>query len=86
MREPSSTARTRLDSPPRPYERPEPGTTRSLYLLLRFSNPKGTSLEARYRETQGLIRNSHPVQAMWLSRLGRMVASDVTESVPLAAP
>ncbi len=51
------------------------------YFLLRFSNPQGATLAARYRETQGLIRNSDPLQAMWLSRFGRMVASDAVASV-----
>ena len=51
------------------------------YFLLRFSNPQGGVLAARYRETQGLIRNSDPLQAMWLARFGRMVASDAVASV-----
>ena len=51
------------------------------YFLLRFSNPDGAKLESRYRETQGLIRNSDPLQAMWLARFGRMVASDAVASV-----
>ena len=51
------------------------------YFLLRFSNPQGAKIEARYRETQGLIRNSDPLQAMWLARFGRMVASDAVASV-----
>ena len=51
------------------------------YFLLRFSNPDGAALAARYRETQGLIRNSDPLQAMWLARFGRMVASDAVASV-----
>ena len=51
------------------------------YFLLRFSNPQGATLAARHRETQGLIRNSDPLQAMWLARFGRMVASDAVASV-----
>ena len=51
------------------------------YFLLRFSNPRGATLAAGHRETQGLIRNSDPLQAMWLSRFGRMVASDAVAAV-----
>ena len=51
------------------------------YFLLRFSNPRGATLAAGERETQGLIRNSDPLQAMWLARFGRMVASDAVASV-----
>ena len=51
------------------------------YFLLRFSNPQGATLAAGERETQGLIRNSDPLQAMWLSRFGRMVASDAVKTV-----
>ncbi len=51
------------------------------YFLLRFSNPQGATLAAGERETQGLIRNSDPLQAMWLARFGRMVASDAVASV-----
>ena len=51
------------------------------YFLLRFSNPQGAKLESRYRERQGLIRNSDPLQAMWLARFGRMVASDAVKTV-----
>ena len=51
------------------------------YFLLRFSNPQGAVLAAGERETQGLIRNSDPLQAMWLARFGRMVASDAVASV-----
>ena len=51
------------------------------YFLLRFSNPQGATLAAGQRETQGLIRNSDPLQAMWLARFGRMVASDAVASV-----
>ena len=51
------------------------------YFLLRFSNPQGATLATGERETQGLIRNSDPLQAMWLARFGRMVASDAVASV-----
>ena len=51
------------------------------HFLLRFSNPVGATLAARHREVQGLIRNSDPLQAMWLARFGRMVASDAVASV-----
>ena len=51
------------------------------YFLLRFSNPDGATLAAGKREVQGLIRNSDPLQAMWLARFGRMVASDAVASV-----
>ena len=51
------------------------------YFLLRFSNPQGATLAAGDRETQGLIRNSDPLQAMWLARFGRMVASDAVAAL-----
>ena len=51
------------------------------HFLLRFSNPQGAALPARYRETQGLIMNDDHLQAMWLARFGRMVASDAVASV-----
>ena len=51
------------------------------YFLLRFSNPNGGTLAAGHREVQGLIRNSDPLQAMWLARFGRMVASDAVKTV-----
>ncbi len=51
------------------------------YFLLRFSNPQGGRLEARHRETQGLIRNDDHLQAMWLSRFGRTVGSQVTDAI-----
>ena len=51
------------------------------YFLLRFSNPDGATLAAGDRETQGLIRNSDPLQKMWLSRFGRTVGSQVTDAV-----
>ena len=51
------------------------------YFLVRFSNPEGATLASRYRETQGLIRNSDPLQAQWLSRFGRMAASDAVAAL-----
>ena len=51
------------------------------YFLLRFSNPDGATLASRYRETQGLIRNRDPLQAMWLARFGRTVASDAVAAL-----
>ena len=51
------------------------------YFLLWFSNPQGARLESRYRETQRLIRNADPLQAMWLARFGLMVASDAVGAV-----
>ena len=51
------------------------------YFLLRFSNPQGAGLAAAHRERQGVIRNSDPLQAMWLARFGRMVASDAVGAV-----
>ena len=51
------------------------------YFLLRFSNPRGATLAAGHRETQGLIRNSDPLQKMWLSRFGRTVGTQVTDAV-----
>ena len=51
------------------------------YFLLRFSNPQGATLEARYRETEGLIRNDDHLQAMWLARFGRTVGTQVTDAV-----
>ena len=51
------------------------------YFLVRFSNPRGGTLAARERETQGLIRNDDHLQKMWLSRFGRTVGSQVTDAV-----
>ena len=51
------------------------------YFLLRFRNPRGAAMEARYRETQGLIRNDDHLQSMWLARFGRTVGSQVTDAV-----
>ena len=50
------------------------------YFPLWFSNPQGARLESRYRETQGLIRNADPLQAMWLARFG--LAPDACRSAP----
>ena len=51
------------------------------HFLVRYSNPRGATLAAPYREAVGLIHNDDPLQAMWLSRFGRMVASDAVEAV-----
>ena len=51
------------------------------HFLLRFANPRGATLAARHRETQGLIRNDDHLQAMWLARFGRTVGSQVTDAV-----
>ena len=48
---------------------------------LRLSNPQGAFLRTNHREATGTIRNEDPLQAMWLSRFGRMVASDAVEAV-----
>ena len=51
------------------------------HFLLRFSNPRGATLAAGHRETQGLIWNDDHLQAMWLSRFGRTVAGQVTDAI-----
>ena len=51
------------------------------HVLMRFSNPQGASLDSAYREMVGYIVNDDPLQAMWLARFGRMVASDAVASV-----
>ena len=51
------------------------------HFLLRFSNPQGATLAARYRETQGLIRNDDHLQSTWLSRFGRTAGSQVADAV-----
>ena len=51
------------------------------HFLLRFSNPVGATLAARYRETQGLIRNDDHLQSTWLSRFGRTAGSQVADAV-----
>ncbi len=48
---------------------------------LRLSNPQGAFLRAKHREATGTIVNDDPLQAMWLARFGRMVASDAVASV-----
>ena len=48
---------------------------------LELSNPQGAFLRAMHREAKGVIRNDDPLQAMWLARFGRMVASDAVASV-----
>ena len=48
---------------------------------LTLSNPQGAYLRKMHREAKGVIRNDDPLQAMWLSRFGRMVASDAVASV-----
>ena len=51
------------------------------YFLVRFSNPQGAVLPARYREAVGFIRNDDPLQRMWLSRFGRAVSEQVLDAV-----
>ena len=51
------------------------------YFLVRFSNPHGAALAGSRRESVGLIRNSDPLQRMWLSRFGRTVGGHVTDAV-----
>ena len=46
-----------------------------------LSNPRGAFLRAMHRKAVGVIVNSDPLQAMWLARFGRMVASDAVASV-----
>ena len=48
---------------------------------LKLSNPRGAYLRKKHRQAKGVIRNSDPLQAMWLARFGRMVASDAVASV-----
>ena len=48
---------------------------------LTLSNPQGAFLRATHREAVGVIVNDDPLQKMWLSRFGRMVASDAVEAV-----
>ncbi len=48
---------------------------------LKLSNPRGAFLRGIHREAKGVIRNDDPLQAMWLARFGRMVASDAVASV-----
>ena len=51
------------------------------HFVLRYSNPRGAVLSEAFRETVGLIENDDHLQAMWLARFGRTVASQVTEAV-----
>ena len=55
---------------------------------LKLSNPRGAYLRGIHRQAKGVIRNEDPLQAMWLARFGRMVASDAVGSVTarLATP
>ncbi len=48
---------------------------------LTLSNPQGAYLRKMHREAKGVVRNDDPLQAMWLARFGRMVASDAVASV-----
>ena len=51
------------------------------HFLVKFSNPRGATLAAPYREAVGLIRNDDHLQSMWLARFGRTVGSQVTDAV-----
>ncbi len=48
---------------------------------LKLSNPQGAYLRKMHRAAKGVIRNDDPLQAMWLSRFGRTIATQVTEAV-----
>ena len=48
---------------------------------LELSNPRGAFLRKQHREAEGVIKNEDPLQAMWLARFGRMVASDAVGAV-----
>ncbi len=48
---------------------------------LKLSNPQGAYLRGMHREAKGVIKNDDPLQAMWLSRFGRTIATQVTEAV-----
>ena len=50
-------------------------------MRLLLSNPKGAYLRGVHSKAKGVIRNEDPLQAMWLSRFGRMVASDAVGAV-----
>ena len=50
-------------------------------MRLLLSNPQGAYLRSVHSKAKGVIRNEDPLQAMWLSRFGRMVASDAVASV-----
>ena len=49
--------------------------------VLRLSNPRGAYLRKTHRQAKGIIKNDDPLQAMWLARFGRMVASDAVKTV-----
>ncbi len=49
--------------------------------LLKLSNPQGAFLRNMHRKAKGVIRNEDPLQAMWLSRFGRTVASDAVAAL-----
>ena len=50
-------------------------------MRLELSNPKGAYLRNIHSKAKGVIRNEDPLQAMWLARFGRMVASDAVGAV-----
>ena len=50
-------------------------------MRLLLSNPQGAFLRGVHSKAKGVIRNDDPLQAMWLSRFGRMVAADAVASV-----
>ena len=50
-------------------------------MRLLLSNPQGAYLRGVHSKAKGVIRNEDPLQAMWLSRFGRMVAADAVASV-----
>ena len=50
-------------------------------MRLLLSNPQGAYLRGIHSKAKGVIRNDDPLQAMWLSRFGRTVASDAVASV-----
>ena len=58
------------------------------YFLLRLSNPQGATLEADYRETLGLIRNTDLIPGALLARFGRATAEQVVTQIEerMAAP
>ena len=51
------------------------------YFLLRLSGPEGAYVKAGRGEARGLITNDDHLQAMWLARFGRTVATQVTGAV-----
>ena len=50
-------------------------------MRLLLSNPQGAYLRGIHSKAKGVIRNDDPLQAMWLARFGRMVASDAVGAV-----